>query len=95
MSLNSVIGDRVAPAADLLNLTGQDRETAVHSVGANAPGVLREHTVSENKALVKLPRQLSWDEASLQHERHELIWYFRVLRQLPHAPSLSGTRSTG
>ena len=39
--IDIVIGDRVAPVVDLVNITGHERDAAAHSLGANAPGVLR------------------------------------------------------
>jgi NADPH:quinone reductase-like Zn-dependent oxidoreductase len=61
------IGDRVAPVADLGNLTGHDT-TPVTSPGANAPGVLREYAIFEDKFLVHLPKHMSWEEVMLEVE---------------------------
>ena len=71
--IDIMIGDRVAPVVDLLNVNGHEREAAVHSLGANAPRVLREYAIFEDKALVKLTKQLLWEEVSSKHESWKLV----------------------
>ncbi|GME29155.1 uncharacterized protein B0J15DRAFT_284958 [Neofusicoccum parvum] len=58
------VGDRVAPTVNSAYLTGEERDADAVAPGGNAPGVLREYGVFEEKVLVMLPRQLSWEEAS-------------------------------
>ncbi|KAF1847015.1 NAD(P)-binding protein [Cucurbitaria berberidis CBS 394.84] len=60
-----VIGDHVAPTVDLLNLTGDERTMEQIALGGDGPGTLREYAVFEEKVLVKLPKHLSWEEASI------------------------------
>ncbi|KAI1772251.1 alcohol dehydrogenase [Hypoxylon cercidicola] len=57
------VGDRVTPIPDFSNLTGHEAATRV-CIGANAPGVLREYAVYEDKYLVHLPKHLSWEEGA-------------------------------
>lgn len=57
------IGDRVAPIADLGNLTGRD-SSPIEAVGANSPGVLRKYAIFEDRYLLHLPKHLSWEEVS-------------------------------
>ncbi|KAI8667076.1 hypothetical protein LRP88_01168 [Fusarium phalaenopsidis] len=58
------IGDHVAPAFNLTDLDGTERDTDSMALGGDGPGVLREFAVFEDKFLVKLPQHLSWEEAS-------------------------------
>ena len=55
------IGDRVAPIFDQGNLTGQD-DTPSRALGGDVDGVLREYAVYDEKVLVRLPQNLSWEE---------------------------------
>ncbi|KAH6999246.1 hypothetical protein BKA56DRAFT_650358 [Ilyonectria sp. MPI-CAGE-AT-0026] len=57
------IGDHVSPIFDLSNFTG-DENTPSRALGGEAPGVLREYAVFEDKFLVQLPKHLSWEEAA-------------------------------
>lgn len=57
------IGDHVSPIFDLNNFTG-DENTPSRALGGEAPGVLREYAVFEDKFLVQLPKHLSWEEVS-------------------------------
>ncbi|KAF2684727.1 NAD(P)-binding protein [Lentithecium fluviatile CBS 122367] len=59
-----VVGDRVAPTVDLARLTGEDRDQVSIATGGDGPGLLREYAMFEDKLLVKLPKHLSWEEAS-------------------------------
>ncbi|KAJ7171608.1 alcohol dehydrogenase [Mycena crocata] len=61
-----VIGERVAPTIMLNNLTGEEDLAAVglRALGGDERGVLCEYAVFEGKYLVRLPKNLSWEEAS-------------------------------
>ncbi|KAH7007791.1 alcohol dehydrogenase [Macrophomina phaseolina] len=56
------IGDRVAPIFDLENLNGDNDET--RGLGGEVAGVLRQFALFDEKHLVRLPENLSWEEAS-------------------------------
>lgn len=57
-------GNRVSPIIGLANLTGKE-ENVFHSLlGGDVDGVLREYAVYEDKVLVHLPKNLSWEEVS-------------------------------
>ncbi|KAJ7117243.1 alcohol dehydrogenase [Mycena crocata] len=60
------IGDHVAPPHMLHNLTGEEDIGTVgpRAWGGDERGVLCEYAVFEGKHLVKLPKHLSWEEAS-------------------------------
>ncbi|KAJ7089035.1 hypothetical protein C8R43DRAFT_1082321 [Mycena crocata] len=60
------IGDHVAPTPMLNILTGEEDISAigVRGLGGDERGVLCEYAVFEGKYLVKLPKNLSWEEAS-------------------------------
>ncbi|KAF1980527.1 NAD(P)-binding protein [Bimuria novae-zelandiae CBS 107.79] len=57
-------GDRVSVQFNLTNLTGRERDGGLMALGGDAEGVLAEYLVFEEKCLVKLPGQLTWEEAS-------------------------------
>ncbi|KAI0391184.1 NAD(P)-binding protein [Xylariaceae sp. FL0594] len=57
------VGDRVSVIFDLGQLEGAD-DTPASALGGDAPGVLREYAVYDEKYLVPLPEYLSWEEAS-------------------------------
>lgn len=57
------IGDRVTPNTSIGDFEPDDDGIAV-GVGTNAPGVLREYAVFQEKHLVPLPAHLSWEEVS-------------------------------
>ncbi|KAJ7251726.1 chaperonin 10-like protein [Mycena rebaudengoi] len=56
------IGEHVAPIFNLASLTGE--EDHVRALGGDSPGVLREYAVFEGRHLVRLPKDMSWEEAS-------------------------------
>jgi hypothetical protein len=58
-----VIGDRVSPNTSIGDFEPDDDGIAV-GIGFNAPGVLREYAVFQEKHLVPLPVHLSWEEVS-------------------------------
>jgi hypothetical protein len=73
------VGDRVAPHCNQGDIEPTDDAVSV-AIGANAPGVLREYAVFQEKHLVHLPAHLPWDEVSYSSMREE------------HAPDLQDTR---
>lgn len=58
------VGDKVAPAYDLGNLTGEIEATGHLGLGGDEEGVLREYAVYEERFLVRLPGHLSREEMS-------------------------------
>ncbi|CZR40718.1 uncharacterized protein FPRO_10306 [Fusarium proliferatum ET1] len=56
-------GDHVSVISDLNNITGSEDEP-LYGLGGDTAGVLREYAVYQDKHLVKLPQQLSWEEAA-------------------------------
>jgi len=63
------IGDRVAPIFGLQNITGQEEDFFQSTLGGDIDGVLREYAVYEDKVLVNLPKNLSWEEVSVLQTR--------------------------
>lgn len=57
------VGDRVTPITSIGDFEPDDDGLAV-GLGTNAPGVLREYAVFQEKHLVPLPAHLSWEEVS-------------------------------
>lgn len=68
------LGDHVCPIIALENITGQE-ENSFHSMpGSDIDGVLREYAVYEDKVLVHLPKNLSWEEVRLhKHKQGDSI----------------------
>lgn len=58
-------GDRVAPTVNLNFLTDDDRDAEGRVLGGDAPGVLREYAVFEERCLVRLPAHVSWEEVRI------------------------------
>ncbi|KAJ7107182.1 alcohol dehydrogenase [Mycena crocata] len=60
------IGERVAPIFMLNNITGQEdiSKVGLRALGGDERGVLAEYATFEGKHLVRLPKHLSWEEAS-------------------------------
>ncbi|KAK3352409.1 alcohol dehydrogenase [Lasiosphaeria hispida] len=59
------VGDRVSPIFSLGNITGYEEGLFSHNeLGGDIDGVLREYAVFEDKVLVHLPKNLTWEEAS-------------------------------
>ena len=56
------VGDRVSPQMDIGNLTGEIEPTGHRGRGGEVDGVLREYAVFDDKVLVKIPAQMSWEE---------------------------------
>jgi NADPH:quinone reductase-like Zn-dependent oxidoreductase len=59
------VGDRVSPQMDIGNLTGEIEPTGHLGLGGEVDGVLREYAVFQDKVLVRIPTQMSWDEVTL------------------------------
>lgn len=60
------VGDRVSPQMDIGSLqTGVIEPTGHLGLGGETNGVLREYAVFEDKVLVRIPAQFSWDEVPL------------------------------
>ncbi|KAH7069879.1 hypothetical protein BKA63DRAFT_90456 [Paraphoma chrysanthemicola] len=57
------VGDRVAPICGIGKFEPDDDGHA-EAVGVNVPGVLREYALVQDKHLVRLPANLSWEEGS-------------------------------
>lgn len=60
---NCAVGDHVSVVFDLGNLTGTE-DAPMRALGGDVAGVLREYAVYEDKYIVQLPRNLSWEEVS-------------------------------
>jgi NADPH:quinone reductase-like Zn-dependent oxidoreductase len=58
------VGDPVAPICGQGDFDPTDDGVSV-AIGANAPGVLRQYAVYQEKHLVHLPKHLSWEESSM------------------------------
>jgi NADPH:quinone reductase-like Zn-dependent oxidoreductase len=56
-------GDAVAPICNQGDFDPTDDAVSV-AIGANAPGVLRQYAIYQEKHLVHLPKKLSWEEVS-------------------------------
>jgi NADPH:quinone reductase-like Zn-dependent oxidoreductase len=63
---NLKIGDHVSPSFFVNLLTDDDGSPSLgggtSALGGDAPGVLREYAVFDEKVLVRLPAHLSWEE---------------------------------
>ncbi|OLN95496.1 Zinc-type alcohol dehydrogenase C1773.06c-like protein 1 [Colletotrichum chlorophyti] len=57
------VGDHVSPIFDLGNIEKND-DAPAKALGGDVAGVLREYAVFEERHLVKIPKQLSWEEGS-------------------------------
>ncbi|KAH7074114.1 hypothetical protein FB567DRAFT_597275 [Paraphoma chrysanthemicola] len=57
------VGDRVAPICRIGKLEPDDDGDS-ESIGVNVPGVLREYALVQEKQVVRLPSNLSWEEGS-------------------------------
>lgn len=57
------IGDHVSVIFDLSNQTGCEDEPSI-ALGGDVEGVLREYAIYQDKHLVKLPKEMSWEEVS-------------------------------
>ncbi|KAF3046207.1 hypothetical protein E8E11_009006 [Didymella keratinophila] len=57
-------GDRVCPNTSIGSTYEGGSDGFSVGFGTNAEGVLREYTVVDEKHLVKIPRHMSWEEAS-------------------------------
>ncbi|KAF2088020.1 NAD(P)-binding protein [Saccharata proteae CBS 121410] len=56
-------GDHVSPIFDLNALTGEEYDNP-KALGGDAPGVLAQYAVFDEKYLVHLPKDMAWTEAS-------------------------------
>ena len=58
-----MVGNRVSVVFDLVKLTGTEDDPMM-AMGGDVESVLREHAVHEDKHLVHLSEQPSWEEAA-------------------------------